>query len=98
MRPPAPSAGEARVLGCQIPRDANKLRRKIGYMTQRFSLYEELTVRENLEFMGEIYTLAPRAGASASTSCSSTTTSTARTSAPARCRAGRGSGSRSRRR
>jgi ABC-2 type transport system ATP-binding protein len=52
-----PSAGEARVLGCQIPRDANALRRKIGYMTQRFSLYDELTVRENLEFMGEVYTL-----------------------------------------
>ena len=54
-----PSAGSARVLGCEIPRDANKLRRKIGYMTQRFSLYEELTVRENLEFMGEIYSLPP---------------------------------------
>jgi ABC-2 type transport system ATP-binding protein len=54
-----PSAGEARVLGCQIPRDANALRRKIGYMTQRFSLYDELTVRENLEFMGEVYTLPP---------------------------------------
>jgi len=52
-----PSAGGARVLGCQIPRDAAALRRKIGYMTQRFSLYEELTVRENLDFMGEIYTL-----------------------------------------
>ncbi len=52
-----PSAGEARVLDFQIPRDAQKLRRKIGYMTQRFSLYEELTIRENLEFMGEIYSL-----------------------------------------
>ena len=52
-----PSEGSARVLGCEIPRDAARLRRKIGYMTQRFSLYEELTVRENLEFMGEIYTL-----------------------------------------
>jgi ABC-2 type transport system ATP-binding protein len=54
-----PTAGEARVLGFQIPRDAAQLRRKIGYMTQRFSLYEELTVRENLEFMGEIYSLPP---------------------------------------
>jgi ABC-2 type transport system ATP-binding protein len=54
-----PSSGDARVLDLQIPRDAHKLRRKIGYMTQRFSLYEELTVRENLAFMGEIYTLAP---------------------------------------
>jgi ABC-2 type transport system ATP-binding protein len=52
-----PSAGAARVLDLQIPRDANQLRRRIGYMTQRFSLYEELTVRENLEFMGEIYSL-----------------------------------------
>jgi ABC-2 type transport system ATP-binding protein len=54
-----PSAGDARVLGCQIPRDANPLRRQIGYMTQRFSLYEELTIRENLDFMGEIYSLSP---------------------------------------
>ncbi len=54
-----PTAGSARVLGREIPRDANALRRKIGYMTQRFSLYEELTVRENLAFMGEIYSLPP---------------------------------------
>ena len=52
-----PSEGEARVLDLSIPRDAAKLRRRIGYMTQRFSLYDELTVRENLDFMGEIYTL-----------------------------------------
>jgi ABC-2 type transport system ATP-binding protein len=54
-----PTAGDARVLDCRLPRDANKLRRRIGYMTQRFSLYEELTVRENLDFMGEIYSLPP---------------------------------------
>jgi len=55
-----PSEGEARVLGRDVPREAESLRRAIGYMTQRFSLYEDLSVRENLEFMGEIYSL-PRA-------------------------------------
>jgi ABC-2 type transport system ATP-binding protein len=54
----APSEGEAQVLGYQVPKDAERLRQKIGYMTQHFSLYEDLTVRENLEFMGEIYSLA----------------------------------------
>jgi ABC-2 type transport system ATP-binding protein len=55
-----PTSGEARVLGHQMPRDAEALRRKLGYMTQNFSLYTDLTVRENLEFMAEIFTL-PRA-------------------------------------
>jgi ABC-2 type transport system ATP-binding protein len=53
-----PSEGEARVLGYSVPRDAEILRSKIGYMTQRFSLYEDLSVHENLEFLGEIYGLA----------------------------------------
>lgn len=57
-----PSDGEAEVLDCRVPEDAERLRRKIGYMTQRFSLYEDLTVRENLEFMGEIYSIPPAAG------------------------------------
>jgi len=52
-----PSEGEAVVLGHAVPRDAEALRRKIGYMTQRFSLYDDLTVGENLEFIGEIYTV-----------------------------------------
>ena len=52
-----PTEGEAEVLDCRVPADAEQLRRKIGYMTQRFSLYEDLTVRENLEFMGEIYSI-----------------------------------------
>ena len=53
-----PSEGEAEVLGHRVPERAERLRRSIGYMTQRFSLYEDLSVRENLRFMGEIYALA----------------------------------------
>jgi ABC-2 type transport system ATP-binding protein len=55
-----PSEGEAEVLGLSVPRDAEALRRKIGYMTQRFSLYDDLSVRENLAFIGEIYSLTAR--------------------------------------
>jgi len=54
-----PSAGEAAVLGVRVPGEAELLKQKIGYMTQRFSLYEDLTVRENLEFIGRIYCLPP---------------------------------------
>ena len=56
-----PSAGEATVLGLEMPRDAERLRRKLGYMTQRFSLYEDLTPTENLGFLAEIYSLPARA-------------------------------------
>ncbi len=52
-----PSEGEAVVLGCHVPRDAEILRRRIGYMTQRFSLYEDLSVQENLEFLARIHAL-----------------------------------------
>ncbi len=56
-----PSAGEIEVLGLSIPRQAEELRRHIGYMTQRFSLYEDLSVRENLMFLATVQGL-PRAG------------------------------------
>ena len=56
-----PTSGSARVLGLDVGRDAEKLKRRIGYMTQRFSLYEDLTVRQNLQFFGGVYGLHGRA-------------------------------------
>lgn len=55
-----PSAGSATVLGMDTRRDAEALKQQIGYMTQRFSLYEDLTVKENLQFISEVYAV-PRA-------------------------------------
>jgi ABC-2 type transport system ATP-binding protein len=49
-----PTAGEIEVLGLRIPEQAEALRRRIGYMTQKFSLFEDLTVRENLEFLAAV--------------------------------------------
>ena len=56
-----PTSGSARVLGLDVGRDAEELKRRIGYMTQRFSLYEDLTVRQNLRFFGGVYGLHGRA-------------------------------------
>src|SRR5690349_22221430 len=53
-----PSAGEMQVLGLAIPAQAEALRLRIGYMTQKFSLFEDLTVRENLEFLAAIQGMA----------------------------------------
>src|SRR6185437_10752336 len=50
-----PSQGDIEVLGLEIPRQADALRSKVGYMTQRFSLFEDLSVRENLEFLSAIH-------------------------------------------
>ena len=50
-----PSEGDIDVLGLKIPRDAEALKRRIGYMTQKFSLYEDLTVKENLEFLAAVH-------------------------------------------
>ncbi|MNZ59530.1 putative ABC transporter ATP-binding protein YbhF [compost metagenome] len=49
-----PSEGEIEVLGYRIPKDAEALKRRIGYMTQKFSLYEDLTVGENLDFLASV--------------------------------------------
>lgn len=55
-----PCAGEVRVLGNELPQQAEALRRKIGYMTQKFSLYDNLSVMENLQFVAQIYGLTKR--------------------------------------
>ncbi|QQX80244.1 ABC transporter ATP-binding protein [Shewanella sp. KX20019] len=53
-----PTSGEVEVLGLTLPADAEKLRLKMGYMTQKFSLYDDLTVKENLQFIAKIYGLS----------------------------------------
>jgi ABC-2 type transport system ATP-binding protein len=55
-----PTAGEIEVLGYSIPEQAEELRRKVGYMTQRFSLYEDLSAQQNLDFIASIYNLSRR--------------------------------------
>ncbi|MEZ5332158.1 MAG: ABC transporter ATP-binding protein [Thermoanaerobaculia bacterium] len=53
----SPSAGSVTLLGHELPGKADRMRSRVGYMAQRFSLYEDLTVLENLEFAAEIFGL-----------------------------------------
>ncbi len=56
----APTSGHASVAGFDVLRDAERVKRVIGYMSQRFSLYEDMTVRENIRLYGGIYDLTDR--------------------------------------
>ncbi|HEY1475923.1 MAG TPA: ABC transporter ATP-binding protein [Pseudolabrys sp.] len=58
-----PDAGEGTCLGYNIRTESDKIKRQVGYMTQRFSLYQDLSVRENLEFIARIYGIAKPATA-----------------------------------
>lgn len=52
-----PSSGKAMVAGYDLYKEAEKIKKSIGYMSQKFSLYEDLTIQENIRFYGGIYGL-----------------------------------------
>jgi ABC-type multidrug transport system ATPase subunit len=62
----APDAGEGQCIGLDIIRQAPLIRRHVGYMTQKFSFYEDLTVFENLDFVASVYEMEDRRAAVAS--------------------------------
>jgi ABC-2 type transport system ATP-binding protein len=56
-----PTAGEATVAGFDVAKQAEKIKENIGYMSQKFSLYEDLSIRQNIRFYGGIYGLRSKA-------------------------------------
>jgi ABC-2 type transport system ATP-binding protein len=54
-----PDAGSGRVLNYDVLRESQKIKREVGYMTQRFTYYEDLTIAENLAFVARLYELTP---------------------------------------
>jgi len=55
-----PDAGEGTCLGYDIRREARRIKLRVGYMTQRFGLYEDLSIEENLAFIGRVYNMPDR--------------------------------------
>jgi ABC-2 type transport system ATP-binding protein len=55
-----PDAGQGTCLGLDVIRQTDAIKRQVGYMTQRFSLYEDLTIRENLDFIARMYAMPNR--------------------------------------
>src|SRR5258708_38813614 len=62
-----PDAGSGTCLGFDLRREQTAIKRRVGYMTQRFSLYEELSIEENLDFIARVYAVPQRKQAVAST-------------------------------
>ncbi len=58
-----PDAGSGTCLGYDIRREADQIKRRVGYMTQRFSFWDDLTIRENLDFTARMYQMADRRSA-----------------------------------
>jgi ABC-2 type transport system ATP-binding protein len=56
-----PDEGEGTCLGFDIRKDARKIKRQVGYMTQKFGLYEDLSIEENLDFIAQVYAVRDRA-------------------------------------
>src|SRR5690349_8999962 len=56
-----PSSGNATIAGFDVYKETEQIKRNIGYMSQKFSLYEDLTVIENIRFFGGIYGLSDKA-------------------------------------
>lgn len=56
----APTSGEAHTAGHDVAREPDAVKRRIGYMSQKFALYDDLTVRENIRFYGGVYGLTDR--------------------------------------
>lgn len=55
----APSAGRATVAGFDVAKEAELIKQNIGYMSQRFSLYDDLSIEENIQFYAGIYGIGP---------------------------------------
>ena len=62
-----PDAGEGTVLGYDVIRDSRRIKAQVGYMTQKFSFYEDLTIEENFFFVARLYDIEPRREAVART-------------------------------
>jgi ABC-2 type transport system ATP-binding protein len=55
-----PDGGSGQTLGLDVVREADQIKRRVGYMTQRFGLYEDLSIRENLDFIARVYEMDRR--------------------------------------